>query len=148
MVLAIGRLDQLLEDVVEAHVAEVALLVGHPLLQAEVRFDYEWPGHGVLPVGVYSTLDCCCRPLQLAWPRGRPRRFAKTIVAWRVRQMTGAAPSHSIRVRSYRESVRDVSQTFCLPAGTDARAALKRAALAAVLKAEGWTLRVLNPSYG
>jgi hypothetical protein len=58
--------------------------------------------------------------------------------------MTGAAPSHSIRVRSYRESVRDVSQTFYLAAGTDVRAALKRAALAAVPKAEGWTLRVFT----
>src|SRR5437899_11256162 len=35
--LAVGRLDQLLEDVVEAFVPEVALLLGHPFLEPEVR---------------------------------------------------------------------------------------------------------------
>ena len=58
--------------------------------------------------------------------------------------MTDAAPSHSVRVRSYRESVRDVGRTFRLSADADVRAALKRAALAAVPKVEGWTLRVFT----
>ena len=40
--------DELLELVVEALVAEVALLLGDPLLQAEMRLDDEL-GHGVLP---------------------------------------------------------------------------------------------------
>jgi uncharacterized ferredoxin-like protein len=58
--------------------------------------------------------------------------------------MTDAAPSRSVRVRSYREVVRDAGQTFRLAAGVDVRAALKRAALAAVPKVEGWTLRVFT----
>lgn len=58
--------------------------------------------------------------------------------------MTDAALSRSMRVRSYRESVRDVSQTFRLSADADIRSALKRAALAAVPKREGWTLRVFT----
>src|SRR5690348_1882746 len=58
--------------------------------------------------------------------------------------MTDAALSRSVRVRSYRESVRDASRTFRLSADADVRAALKRAALAAVPKVEGWTLRVLT----
>ena len=58
--------------------------------------------------------------------------------------MTDAAPSRSVRVRSYREGVRDASRTFRLPADADVRAALKRAALAAVPKAEGWTLRLFT----
>src|SRR4051812_39096391 len=58
--------------------------------------------------------------------------------------MIDAALSRSIRVRSYRESVRDASRTFRLSADADVRAALKRAALAAVPKAEGWTVRVFT----
>lgn len=58
--------------------------------------------------------------------------------------MTDAALSRSIRVRSYREDVRDSGRIFRLAAGADLRAALKRAALAAVPKREGWTLRLLT----
>ena len=58
--------------------------------------------------------------------------------------MTDAAASRSLRVRSYGEGIRDVGRTFLLPADADVRAALKRAALAAVPKAEGWTLRVFT----
>jgi hypothetical protein len=58
--------------------------------------------------------------------------------------MIDAAPSRSVRVRSYRESVRDASRTFFLSADADVRAALKRAALAAVPKVEGWTLCVFT----
>lgn len=58
--------------------------------------------------------------------------------------MIDAAPSRSVRVRSYRESIRDAKRTFRLSAGTDVRAAMKRAALAAVPKIEGWTLRVFT----
>ena len=53
-------------------------------------------------------------------------------------------PSRSIRVRSYRGEIRDASRTFRLSADADLRAALKRAALAAVPKIEGWTLRVFT----
>src|SRR5579875_191691 len=53
--------------------------------------------------------------------------------------MIDAAPSRSVRVRSYRESVRDASRTFRLPADADVRAAL-----AAIPKVEGWTLRVFT----
>jgi hypothetical protein len=58
--------------------------------------------------------------------------------------MTEADPSRCIRVRAYRESVRDAGRTFRLPIGADVPAALKRAALAAVPKAEGWTLRLFS----
>lgn len=58
--------------------------------------------------------------------------------------MTDTAMSRSVRVRTYRDRVQDASRTFRLSAGTDVRAALKRAALAAVPKAEGWTLHVLT----
>jgi hypothetical protein len=58
--------------------------------------------------------------------------------------MIDATPSRSVRVRSYRESVRDASRTFRLSADADVRAALKRVALAAVPKVEGWTLRVFT----
>jgi len=58
--------------------------------------------------------------------------------------MIDAAPSRSVRVRSYRESVRDASRTFRLSADADVLATLKRAALAAVPQVEGWTLRVFT----
>ena len=58
--------------------------------------------------------------------------------------MIDAALSRSIRVRSYRQVVRDAGRTFRLAPGVDVRAALKRAALAAVPKLEGWTLRVFT----
>ncbi len=46
VMLAGGRADQLAELVVESLGAEVALLLGHPLLQTKVRFDDEL-AHGV-----------------------------------------------------------------------------------------------------
>ncbi|MBX6743076.1 MAG: hypothetical protein IRY87_13635 [Acetobacteraceae bacterium] len=58
--------------------------------------------------------------------------------------MIDAASSRSVRVRSYREGVHDVSRTFRLTADADVPAVLKRAALAAVPKIEGWTLRVFT----
>lgn len=58
--------------------------------------------------------------------------------------MTDTPASHSVRVRSYRGRVHDVSRTFRLPADADVRSALKRAALAAVPKRDGWTLHVLT----
>jgi hypothetical protein len=42
VMLAVGRLDQLAKLVVEAFRAEIALVVGDPFLQAEVRFDQEF----------------------------------------------------------------------------------------------------------
>src|SRR5215475_10083522 len=39
VVLAFGRADQLAKLVIESLAAEIALLLGHPLLQAEMRFD-------------------------------------------------------------------------------------------------------------
>lgn len=58
--------------------------------------------------------------------------------------MADAAPSRSVRVRSYRDTIRDAGRTFRLAPGVDVPAALKRAALAAVPKVEGWTLRVFT----
>ena len=58
--------------------------------------------------------------------------------------MIDAALSRTVRVRSYREVVRDAGRTFRLAPGVDVRAALKRAALAAVPKVEDWTLRVFT----
>jgi hypothetical protein len=58
--------------------------------------------------------------------------------------MVDAAPSRTVRVRAYREAVRDAGQTFRLAPGVDLRAAMKRAALAAVPKREGWTLRLFT----
>src|SRR5258708_29719075 len=47
VMLAAGRADQFAEFVVEALGAEVAFLLGHPLLQAKVRLDDEL-AHGSL----------------------------------------------------------------------------------------------------
>lgn len=58
--------------------------------------------------------------------------------------MIDAALSRSVRVRTYREVIRDAGRTFRLAPGVDVRAALKRAALAAVPKVEGWTPRVFT----
>jgi hypothetical protein len=58
--------------------------------------------------------------------------------------MVDAAPSRTVRVRAYREAVRDADQTFRLAPGVDLRAAMKRAALAAVPKREGWTRRLFT----
>src|SRR5437868_15384472 len=58
VMLAGGRADQLTELVVQSFGAEVAFLLGHPLLQAEVRFDDEL-AHGVplaRPVALRPTL--------------------------------------------------------------------------------------------
>ena len=52
--------------------------------------------------------------------------------------------SRSLRVRSYREAVRDAGRTFQVVTSEDMRAALKRSALAAVPKVEGWTMRVFT----
>ncbi|MBI0534170.1 hypothetical protein D9599_01095 [Roseomonas sp. KE2513] len=52
--------------------------------------------------------------------------------------------TRSLRVRSYREVVRDAGRTFRLAPGVDVRTGLKRAALAAVPKVEGWTMRVFT----
>ncbi|MXP65091.1 hypothetical protein E0493_17225 [Roseomonas sp. M0104] len=51
-------------------------------------------------------------------------------------------PSRSIRVRVYGEAVRDIGRRFRLAPGTDVKAALKRAALAAVPRHPDWTMRV------
>ena len=64
--------------------------------------------------------------------------------AWHFATMVENAASRSVRVRSYRDRVHDASRTFRLPADADVRSALKRAALAAVPKGEGWTLHVLT----
>ena len=58
--------------------------------------------------------------------------------------MIDTIASHSVRVRSYREVVRDAGRTFRLSSDADVRAVLKRAALAAVPKGEGWRLRVFT----
>lgn len=58
--------------------------------------------------------------------------------------MTDAAPSRSVRVRLYVDTIRDAGRIFRLAPGVDIRTALKRAALAAVPKVEGWTLRVFT----
>lgn len=58
--------------------------------------------------------------------------------------MTDPALSRLVRVRSYGVEIRDAGRTFRLAADADIRAALKRAALAAVPKIEGWTLRVFT----
>src|SRR5215475_9425077 len=42
VVLALGRADQLAEFIVEPLGAEIALLLGDPFLQAEMRFDHEF----------------------------------------------------------------------------------------------------------
>lgn len=52
--------------------------------------------------------------------------------------------SLSVRIRSYRNGTLDTSRAFRLSADADIRAALKRAALAAIPKVERWTLRVFT----
>jgi hypothetical protein len=63
------------------------------------------------------------------------------VASWLVRD---AALSRSVRVRFYREVIRDAGRTFRLSSDGDVPAARKRAALAAVPKVEGWTLRVFT----
>jgi len=58
--------------------------------------------------------------------------------------MTEATSSRSVRVRTYRQGIRDASRTYHLSAGADIRAALTRAALAAVPQTESWTLRAFT----
>src|SRR5262249_38790582 len=62
VVLAVGRLDELLKDIVEPFILEVALLLGHPFLQAEVWLDHEFflecfLGHGSPPSLVMRTIS-------------------------------------------------------------------------------------------
>ena len=52
--------------------------------------------------------------------------------------------ARAVRVRPYLGSVRDVGRTFRAPAGADPAAFMKRAALAALPKAEGWHLLVVS----
>lgn len=76
--------------------------------------------------------------------RGRGLPLLWHDLAWQTGGMTNAALSHSVRIRSYREAIRDIGQTFHLRPDVNTRAALKRAVLAAVPKVEGWTLQVLT----
>ena len=63
--LALGGFDGLLEHVVEALVAEVALLVGDPFLQPEVRLDDELLlRHGDLHFVRRSRISCSARPVR------------------------------------------------------------------------------------
>jgi hypothetical protein len=55
-----------------------------------------------------------------------------------------AALPRSVCVRSYREVVRDAGRTFRLSFDATVPAVLKPAALAAVPKVEGWTLRAFT----
>src|SRR2546421_8107445 len=58
----VGRLDQLLEDVVEPFLLEIPLLLGDPFLQPEVRFDNEFVlGHAPVSFLFSSTLCCSLR---------------------------------------------------------------------------------------
>ena len=52
--------------------------------------------------------------------------------------------ARAVRVRAYLGTVRDVRRTFRAPAGADIAAFMKRAALAALPKAEGWRLVVFS----
>ncbi len=76
--------------------------------------------------------------------KGHSPRFRSRGAAWQAGRMTDAALSRCIRVRAYREGIRDAGRTFCLSDDADVRATLKRAALAAIPKIEGWTLCVFT----
>jgi hypothetical protein len=52
--------------------------------------------------------------------------------------------ARAVRIRAYLGRVQDVRRTFRAPAGTDLAAFLKRAALAALPKTEGWHLLVVS----
>ncbi|WP_159995123.1 hypothetical protein [Roseomonas sp. 18066] len=54
------------------------------------------------------------------------------------------APSRALRVRLYRESLRDLGQVYRLAPDADLRAALRQAALAALPRVEGWAMQVLT----
>src|SRR5436190_4932112 len=88
VVRAAGRLDQFAEFVVEAFVPEVALLLGDPFLQPEVRLDDEFVlGHWRSPlllvpfrlfVGKAQQQSCC--PSRLS--RCSATRRAPIILTW------------------------------------------------------------------
>jgi hypothetical protein len=52
--------------------------------------------------------------------------------------------ARAVRIRAYLGRVHDVRRTFRAPAGADLAAFMKRAALAALPKAEGWRLLVVS----
>ena len=52
--------------------------------------------------------------------------------------------ARAVRIRTYLGRVHDVRRTFRAPAGADLAAFMKRAALAALPKAEGWRLLVVS----
>src|SRR5262249_8528242 len=80
MVLAVSRLDQLLEHVVEPFILEVAFLLCHPFLQPEVRLDDEFVlGHG----GLLSVLSFSKAQQQSGCePRCSATRRARIIFTW------------------------------------------------------------------
>ncbi len=59
-------------------------------------------------------------------------------------KITDPDRARAFRVRAYLGRVRDVRRTFRAPAGADLAASMKRAALAALPKAEGWRLVVFS----
>src|SRR5262249_18584631 len=118
--LAGARLDQLLEHVVEAFVLEVALLLGHPLLQTKVRLDDEF-AHGGPPVWWLfwvTTRDQqqFCMTFGLA-PCSATRR-ARIIFTWSsIRRRAPAASRISIRAASSLCSSRMRRATFGVSVG-------------------------------
>src|SRR5438477_13036388 len=84
MVRPAGRLDQLAEFVVEPLILEVALLLGDPFLQPEMRLDDEFLlGHGALLV----TL----RDSTAVRRRSQHRRSARGRRSWQLMVRPGAA---------------------------------------------------------
>ena len=61
-----------------------------------------------------------------------------------VEKATDPDRARAVRVRVYLGRVQDVGRTFRAPAGADLAAFLKRAALAALPKAEGWRFLVVS----
>ena len=57
---------------------------------------------------------------------------------------TGPDDARTVRVRAYQGRVRDLRRTFRAPAGADLAAYMKRCALAALPKPEGWRLVVFS----
>ncbi|WP_419899164.1 hypothetical protein [Roseomonas sp. USHLN139] len=58
--------------------------------------------------------------------------------------MTDTDPARCFRVRAYAADIRDIGRPFRLAPGAELRAALRRAALAAIPKREGWTTQVFT----
>ncbi|ONG46387.1 hypothetical protein BKE38_25420 [Pseudoroseomonas deserti] len=58
--------------------------------------------------------------------------------------MTETDLSRTLRVRAYGAAIRDAGRVFRLAPGAELRAALRRAALAAIPKQEGWTTQVFT----